>query len=174
MAKLIKCPTCGNQVSSDCKKCVHCGGKIKKKSSGCAIVFVVAAFVILFAYMSLPKPQEPSQVNYDSKPQEVKQTKPFSETTARSMSKVKLEKVLEIKTKIRYPEIGTCKKLSEKTRKKMGAAGDLYEVEYPFEILNFYNVWVKYQCRAVVEFLDGKGYRVWRIYMDDKQIFPML
>jgi hypothetical protein len=38
---LVKCKECQNQVSSKAEKCPHCGAVVKKKTSGCAVIFLI-------------------------------------------------------------------------------------------------------------------------------------
>jgi hypothetical protein len=67
---------------------------------------------------------------------------------------------------------GKVTKLPPTVKKTMGFPGDLYEVKQNFEILNVFNVWLKHEYRAVVEFLPEKGYRTVLLQVNGEQIFP--
>lgn len=49
---LIKCKECGREVSEQADKCPHCGAPVKKKSSGCALLFAIVAGVALVGYIA--------------------------------------------------------------------------------------------------------------------------
>ena len=48
---LVKCPDCGNQISSTAEKCIHCGRDIKRNFKGCYgcfIYFIIGIILFLF------------------------------------------------------------------------------------------------------------------------------
>ena len=51
---MTKCKECGAQISTTAESCPHCGAKQKKKTSGCALVFLALLLTILFVAMCAP------------------------------------------------------------------------------------------------------------------------
>lgn len=52
MAKLIKCKTCSNQISSSASVCPHCGQKKSEGLDGCGTVFLILIVIFGFFIMS--------------------------------------------------------------------------------------------------------------------------
>lgn len=162
-AKLIKCDCCGKDVASDCKKCIHCGAKIKKKSKGCAVILVLL-LIVIFVAMVMPK----REIQYDNTPSTSQQTHVYKEEVAHSFAVTHLQKVSKtpVKTTGKY----TVQKLPPAAALGDVVKGDTYAFEQDFIQTNEFGVDVKHRYRAVVEFYAPRGYRVIWFMVDGVKI----
>ena len=172
MARLKNCETCGEIVSSDAGICPHCGAKQKK--SGCAILVILLLIILCMATCGRENSstQEPAIKPSTVEKEPQKQKMVFKDTVAVSFARTKLQECLDIKTDMRVTKPGKVTKLPPTVRKTLKFDGELYEVKQDFEILNVFNVWLKHEYRAVVEFLPGKGYRTVLLQVNGEKIFP--
>lgn len=176
MGKLINCQTCGQQIAAEAKTCPHCGGKNKKRKSGCLPVFialVIFSFVVIpwMASRDVKAPEGYKTVGKEDWSQNIsmgsgntggRQTgKPYDENTCVFLAKKYAEKRLDVKTKLEWVGNASVEKLPRK---------NFYAVEHDFTVLNAYNVEIKHRARISMEFNPDRGYRgVW-LSVDGKTI----
>lgn len=176
MPKLTKCKTCNGQISSDASNCPHCGAKQPKSSGCCRFILLIIIFFVV-AYALLPKGGDDLSSSTATTTTTAAANTPkmvFDEITAISFARTKLQEVLKVKTKIRFPKPGKVNPLKGTHQKTMGFKGSLHEIKQGFEVLNENAVWIKFDYRAVVEFAPEKGYRVVLLQVDGQKIFPPL
>jgi hypothetical protein len=65
---LIKCRECGNEISDQAKKCIHCGVPIKKKITFTKLILIFFLVLIILVIISMPRPENrPSSAHSSTK-----------------------------------------------------------------------------------------------------------
>ena len=196
--KLKRCRSCGNMIAKDAYACPLCGGK-QKKSHGCLLFFILIVLVFIGICTAGNRNSHPEnntsnqrQNREENKAQSAKkrsndpfQVDTFSNQGAALFVQNFLENRLRsiVNITLKFPSVAKIQKLSDvtpefvdlmqKNKDKIGTsinAKNVWSVEQEF--CDKDNPTEKFSYYALVEFAEGRGYRVLFLAVDGKQIFP--
>ena len=196
--KLKRCRSCGNMIAKDAYACPLCGGK-QKKSHGCLLFFILIVLVFIGICTAGNRNSHPEN-NVSNHQQDKGENKaksankssndPFQvEVFSKDGALIFVQNFLEekinsvVNARIKFTSVANIQKLSDvipefsdlmqKNKEKIGTtinAPNVWIVEQEF--CDKDNPVEKFSYYALVEFAEGRGYRVLFLSVDGKQIFP--
>lgn len=92
---MTKCKECGAQISTTAESCPHCGAKQKKKTSGCALIFLAVLLTILFVAMCAPGADRSRSSTSATAPQSAAPPQPKDPAVELAEQKQALEQIEE-------------------------------------------------------------------------------
>ena len=196
--KLKRCRSCGNMIAKDAYACPLCGGK-QKKSHGCLLFFILIVLVFIGICTAGNRNSHPEnnvsnhqQDKGENKAQSAKkrsndpfQVEVFSKDGALIFVQNFLEEKINsaVNVRIKFTSVANIQKLSDvipefsdlmqKNKEKIGTtinAKNVWIVEQEF--CDRDNQKERFSYYSLVEFAEGRGYRVLFLAVDGKQIFP--
>lgn len=193
--KLKRCRSCGNMIAKDAYACPLCGGK-QKKSHGCLLFFILIVLVFIGICTAGNRNSSPennaSNHQQDKEENKAKSAKkrsndPFQvDTFSNQGAALFVQNFLEnrlrsiVNITLKFPSVAKIQKLSpeivEEFKRKQKESGvkidpeKIYIVEQEF--CDRDNTKERFSYYSLVEFAEGRGYRVLFLAVDGKQIFP--
>ena len=193
--KLKRCRSCGNMIAKDAYACPLCGGK-QKKSHGCLLFFILIVLVFIGICTAGNRNSSPennaSNHQQDKEENKAKSAKkrsndPFQvDTFSNQGAALFVQNFLEnrlrsiVNITLKFPSVAKIQKLSpeivEEFKRKQKESGvkidpeKIYIVEQ--EVCDRDNTKERFSYYSLVEFAEGRGYRVLFLAVDGKQIFP--
>lgn len=196
--KLKRCRSCGNMIAKDAYACPLCGGK-QKKSHGCLLFFILIVLVFIGICTAGNRNSHPEnnvsnhqQDKGENKSQSAKkrsndpfQVEVFSKDGALIFVQNFLEEKINsvVNARIKFTSVAKIQKLAdvspefvEELKRKQKASGVKIDPEKIWiveqEFCDRDNQKERFSYYSLVEFAEGRGYRVLFLAVDGKQIFP--
>lgn len=196
--KLKRCRSCGNMIAKDAYACPLCGGK-QKKSHGCLLFFILIVLVFIGICTAGNRNSHPEnntsnqrQNREENKAQSAKKRSndPFQvDTFSKQEATLFVQNFLEnrlrsiVNITLKFPGVAKIQNLAdvspeivEEFKRKQKESGEKIDPEKIWiveqEFCDRDNQKERFSYYSLVEFAEGRGYRVLFLAVDGKQIFP--
>lgn len=144
---LIKCKECGNEVSSEAKKCPNCGFPLKsKKKSGCLTLII--AIVLIIGFIGLYEKTIGHKSIFNEKNSDLTEREIPKEAIEASQKRSKERKPIKIESKVKIDKPGISHKVlgcyTEKDARSIYLALETADASFAKEqLLNESCLWIE-------------------------------